>query len=161
MKIKLNMRSTLGNNLVIYDHPKLLIFISPGDKKILSLPKDEFLDKDIFQTQNRMFDYFITKGIMDPAGKKGGAIYKSMEGIYFDSTEYKPLEIVLKVLSDFLEVEKEYHDSATQSYKIYQDQILNPDEEETTELGEIPSEFEKGRRPNNSTYSDTFWGYNL
>ena len=39
--INLNVRKTLGNQLVVFDHPDVDIVIYPESKKILALSKDK------------------------------------------------------------------------------------------------------------------------
>ena len=161
MKIKLNIRKTLDDNLIIYDHPKLLIFVSPKAKKILTTPKSDKIDEEIYLASKKMFDYFVEKGLVDPASVRGGAIYKSTEATYSDSDEVKSLNVVLRVLHDFLKVEKEYYSRALDSQEEYEKHLTDPTDDESTELGEIPQEKEAGTMPRYSTYSDTFYGYAL
>lgn len=161
MKIKLTIVKTLDDNLIISDHPKLIIFISPKANKILATPKAESLDEDIFLSERRMFDYFVSRGIIDPASIKGGAVYKSMEADYFVSQTINSLEAVLKCIYDYLQVEIKYHNEVHASVEDYEDSVLDPSEKDSTELGEFPQEAEAGNMPKYPMYSDTFWGYNL
>ena len=161
MKIKLNIRKTLDNNLIIYDHPKLLIFVSPQSNKILTTPKTEKIDEEIFLASKKMFDFLVEKGLVDPASVRGGAVYKSTEATYADSKELKALNVVLKTLYEFLVVEKEYYNRAMQGKEEFEDELTDPSDENSTELGEIPQKSEDGTMPKYSTYSDTFYGYNL
>lgn len=43
IKVKLNVRKTLDNNIVIYDHPLIDIVIIPSKNKIFTIPKDKML----------------------------------------------------------------------------------------------------------------------
>jgi hypothetical protein len=161
MKVKLKIIKTLDDNLIISDHPKLIIFVSPKANKILATPKAESLDQDIFLSERRMFDYFVSRGIIDPSSIKGGAVYKSMEADYFNSEKVNPLNAVLKCIYDYVQTEIQYHDALNASIENYEDGITDPSEKDSTELGEFPAEDEAGNMPKYPMYSDTFWGYNL
>ena len=106
-------------------------------------------------------DFLVEKGLVDPASVRGGAVYKSTEATYADSKELKALNVVLKTLYEFLVIEKEYYNRAMQGKEEFEDELTDPSDENSTELGEIPQKSEDGTMPRYSTYSDTFYGYNL
>ena len=54
--IKLNIRKTLGNQLVVEDHPDVDIVIYPESKKILALAK-HITNEEVYDTQTDCFYY--------------------------------------------------------------------------------------------------------
>ena len=52
--IKLKVRKTLGNQLVVEDHPDVDIVIYPDSKKILALAK-HVSNEEVYDTQDRLF----------------------------------------------------------------------------------------------------------
>ena len=80
--INLNVRKTLGNQLVVFDHPDVDIVIYPESKKILALSKDKS-SEEVYDTQDRLFKLLRTEGIVEPESIRGGYVYGSMEAQMF------------------------------------------------------------------------------
>lgn len=143
LKIKLNARKTLDGNIIIYDHKHLDIIIIPFKNKILTLPK-KTRSTDSFYVQKRYFDFLKNKGVIVYDSVRGGSVYGSLEAFYPVNKEVDALQVVLLVTKRFLEIDK----SKYQTFDEYQEDVdnmfLEPDDDDSTELGEIPQKEEKG-----------------
>ena len=76
--IKLNIRKTLGNQLVVEDHPDVDIVIYPKSNKILALAK-HITNEEVYDTQDRLFLLLRSEGLIEPESVRSGYVYGSME----------------------------------------------------------------------------------
>jgi|2_EtaG_2_1085320.scaffolds.fasta_scaffold10605_3 hypothetical protein len=144
-KISLNIRKTVDGNLMILDHEELDIVVMPAKNKVVVFPKDEITDST-YPAQDRFFYHLVKKGVIDSNSVHGGNVYGSMEGrivpSYDGSTD--PLEIVVFVIGGFIEEETPYFSLFKKQDKQHIQDLTNPDDEDSTELGEVPHEEKQG-----------------
>jgi len=78
---------------------------------------------------------------------QGGSVYGSLEAQIRQSDKVDVLEMALFLIGKFIEDERPYfmHDKAYE--KELEKYFLEPGEEDSTELGEVPSQGEKGAMP--------------
>lgn len=142
-KAYLNIRKSLDGNLMIFDHEDIDIVVMPQKNKVIAFAKDEMGDH-IYGAQSRLFDFLSKKGVVEIGSVQGGNIYGSLEGTIPPSEESDPVQVVIFTISKFIEEERPYY----RRDKIYNDELernlLEPDEEDSTELGEVPHEPRKG-----------------
>lgn len=146
-KMEMILRKTLDGNFAIYDHFDMDIVVEPEKKQILTLPKNEMSD-DVYAAQDRLFDFLRRKGTIITDSVQSGFVYGSMQGSYPDSKiGADATEVVLYTIGKFLEEEKPYyaHEDALEDAMLEAE--LNPSDEDSTELGEVPQEKEKGTVP--------------
>lgn len=155
--IKLNMRKTLSNNLLVKDHPEFYITISEKNKKIVTFPKKD-IDEFTYDHQKEFFDSLIDKGVIEPESIQGSIIYNGLEGKYVDNYETNSINQVLLAIYDFMVDFKLKHAKYLKYEEDYREYILNPDDEDTTELGEVPAEDQKGSIPKHPFYFGTSYG---
>jgi len=142
--LSMEVRTTLDGNIAIYDHADVDIVVMPETKKVLALPKGEMND-EVYAAQDRLFHYLRGKGVVTEDSVHGGNVYGSMQAKFPESADGRnPVEVVVFSIGKFLEEEKPYymHDAALEA--SLQDRFLEPNEEESTELGEVPQEADKG-----------------
>ena len=147
MKVSLLMRRGLDGRLMIYEHDHIDIVFLPDKMKVVAFAKQDFSDI-IYETQNRLFEFLVNKGMCAPESVQGGNVYGALEGKLLKSKDNLPLEHLLvlnlrKWLDSerpALEMDKAYNDRFT-------DMLTEPEPEESTELGEVPQEEEKGSIP--------------
>ena len=142
--LEMDVRTTLDGNVAIYDHPDLDIVVMPETKKVLALPKYEHND-EVYASQDRLFHFLRGKGVVTEDSIHGGNVYGSMQGKFPDSSDGRnPVEVVVFSIGKFLEEEKPYyaHDAALEA--SLQDRFLEPNSEESTELGDVPHSADKG-----------------
>ena len=143
--VELEARRTLDNNIMIMDHEEIDIIVYPEKKKILALAKDE-LDDKVYETQDRFFKFLAKKGVVDAASIHSGNVYGSLEAGMLESKidGVSNTQMVLLTVENFLDIEKPYYMVSKAYRKAEQDRLLQPDPEETTELGEVPHEETQG-----------------
>ena|SRR3990167_631382 len=147
---KLQIKKTLDGSIIIRDHPDIDIVIIPKQNKILTFPKEE-MNEYVYGSQNIFFHYLVKHGIVKPESVQGGNVYFSIEGKFIEpDSEINMVDVVIYNIGNFLEKEKGYF-KAEEEYKDEIDKrLVDPDVEESTELGEVPQGEKKGSIPRNS-----------
>lgn len=143
LKVKLNARKTLDNNIVIYDHPLIDIVIIPSKNKIFTIPKDE-VTSDTYPAQNRFFKFLDRKGVLIKGTIRSGAIINSLESFYPPNDKIDVMQVIILLTKRFMEKEMEFIDISRNYEENVDDMYVNPEEEDTTELGEVPQKPRKG-----------------
>jgi len=144
LKMKLQIRRTLDGDLVVSDHPDVDIVVQPNNMKIVAFPKTLMSD-EVYATQNRLFDFLQKGGVVTRDSVRGGNVYGALEGVI--GTPTKPVsidEIGVFAIGKFIEEERPtfIYEKAVEEKE--EDRLTEPDVEDSTEMGEIPHEEEKG-----------------
>lgn len=143
-KMEMILRKTLDGNYAIYDHFDLDIVVEPEKKQVLTFPKNEMSD-DVYAAQDRLFDYLRKKGTIITDSVQSGFVYGSMQGSYPESKiGADPTEVVLYTIGKFIEEEKPYYTHSAALDDALLDMETEPSDRNSTELGEVPQEKEKG-----------------
>ena len=142
--IDIAARRTIDGKIIVYDHEDLDIVIMPSELKIVTFPKKIITD-DAYQAQERLFRFLGRKGVILPSTVQSGNVYGALEASLAISNdpEVDPVQVALYLVDKFLDEEEPYF----MDRKIFekdQDRVTDPDEEESTELGEVPHEERKG-----------------
>ena len=137
----LDMRRTLNGDIMVFDHSDIDIIILQEKKKIVAFAKETVSDTT-YGAENRLFSHLRKKGIVQFDSIEGGSIYGSLQGVLLESKEVDPVKMALYEISEWLEEEKPYLENDYND--AMEDSLLFPDEETSTELGEVPHEEEKG-----------------
>ena len=143
IKVKLNIRKTLDNNIVIYDHPLIDIVLIPSKNKVFTVPKDS-ANSDSYPSQNRYFNFLDKKGVLVKGTIRSGAILNSLESFYPPNDKIDVMQVILLLTKRFLDKEMEFINMSKNYDENVEDMYVNPDEEDTTELGEVPQRPRKG-----------------
>ena len=154
-KLSMEIRRTVDGNYIITDHPNLDIVVLPEDMKVLALAKETFGDQ-VYDTQNRLFGFLNQKGVIVYDSVQGGNVYSSMEAVIPESkiSGVDSIQAIIFSIGKFLEEEKPYFEQAQQYIEDEERRLLDPDEETSTELGEVPHETSKGaNRPGMTPYA--------
>lgn len=147
-KVQIAIRKTLDGNLIIQDHQSMNIIIMPSKGKILAMPKSEF-NQDCYTDQDQMFQYLTTAGVVAPDSIIGGNIYGSLQATFPTEKlgDEDPLEVVILNITNFLNKDKSEYAVRKKFIDDLERELLDPDAEDSTELGEIPQEKFKGSIP--------------
>lgn len=141
---ELKIRKSLDGNLMIFDHADIDIVIMPTQNKILTMPKETMTDA-AYGAQNRLFAHLKRKGVIDFASVQGGNVYGSLEAIMSESTEgLNPVKMVLLNVDGFIAEERPYFDFVRSYTDQTQDMFTDPDDFNSTELGDVPHHDTKG-----------------
>lgn len=159
---KLKIRRTMDNNLMISDHPDVDIVLMVASEKIVVFPR-EIISDIVYDVQNRLFRFLTRKGIVNPETVRAGNVYGSMEGVVLGSAEQdRFLPLVVMNISKFIEEERPYFEYIEKYKQMEDDELLDPDAADSTDLGEVPQAAEKGGiRPGYGRVSPYFLSYML
>ncbi len=144
-RIELVARRTLDGNIMILDHEDMDIVIMQQTGKCLSFPKEEMSEK-VYTAQDRMFKHLVKKGIVDPTSIRGGNVYGSLEANILEShiPGVDRVQATLYTIHDYMKEEKPYFKKSEEFDFDRLDHMLRPDEEDSTELGDVPQSDKKG-----------------
>ena len=144
-KVSLKARRSLNGNIMIFDHEDIDIVISTEGKKCVVFPKDQMSDK-VYDAQDRMFKYLVKRGIVDHSSIKGGNVHGSMEAAVLESKipGVDNIQAALYSISEYLNLEKPFFKSSSEFDDERLDHILHPGPEDSTELGDVPQDAQKG-----------------
>jgi len=159
-EFKLNIRRTLNGDLMIFDHNDIDIIILKEKKKIVAFAKDMMSDV-VYGAENRLFNHLRKQGIIAYDSIQGGNVYGSMEGLMLEmkgDKQPETLDYVLYQISEWMNTERPYFESVESYEDMIDNNVLNPDEENSTELGEVPHEEEKGGIRSHGMYSPYYYG---
>jgi|TARA_B110000495_G_scaffold44846_1_gene36916 hypothetical protein len=143
--VSLDVRKTLGGDLVVYDHEDVDIVISPKTKTVVAFAKDEVSDI-VYDAQSRFFDYMVKKGVIKRESVQGGNVYGSMQGDLEEAEAegVDAIQVAILNITKFMEEEAPRFMYQRMYDEQEEEAMTNPDEEDSTELGEVPHKREKG-----------------
>ena len=75
---------------------------------------------------------------------QGGSIYGSMEATYPESTTVDVLQMILLVISGFIQEELKFVNFDKDVEEEYEESLVDPDADESTDIGEVPQSSQKG-----------------
>lgn len=142
-KFDILAREALNGDIMIFEHKDIDIVIMQEKKKIVAFAK-EMLNDNVYGAEKRLFDHLRKTGIVQFDSVQGGSVYGSMEAIVLESKKFDPLKSALVQISEWCKNEKPSEEFLESHDDMMQDNLLNPDDEHATELGEVPHEEEKG-----------------
>lgn len=142
---KFNMlaRESLNGDIMIFEHKDIDIVIMQEKKKVVAFAK-EILNDNVYGAEKRLFDHLRKTGIIQYDSIQGGNVYGSMEAVVLDSEKYDSMKSALVQIHEWCKLEKPSDEFLEAHDDMMHGNILDPDDEYTTELGEVPHEEEKG-----------------
>jgi hypothetical protein len=152
IQFKLNIRRAIDGSYMIRDHPYIDIVFSPSKKKITTYCKMNHVDDDSYTIQSQFYNHMHDAGIVDVARVIGGNIYNSLEcPVLTPVADTSVSDIVILAISKYIEEEKPAYTYMQAVENGEDERLLEPDEEASTELGEVPHAERKGTiRPQNN-----------
>lgn len=159
-KVELDIRRTLDGDIMIFDHADIDIFISSksSPNKISTFPKD-IMSEVVYGAQDRLFKFLVKKGLVRPDTVQGGSVYGSIEAEVLSSEEVNPLRMSIINIEKWIDEERPYFEFVSEQDDIITDRFTDPDEEESTELGEIPHDGSKGSLKKGYNYGPYWQSY--
>ena len=147
IKFKLNIREAHNGDLMIFDHPDIDIIVMVEKMKVVTFAKDLATDI-VYGTSSRLMERLRTKGVIAYETIQGGNVYGSLEGQLLEmknpEKEDMLMPLVLNQISEWIESERPYFETVEDYEQMYDDELTKPDQDESTELGEVPQAAEKG-----------------
>jgi len=130
---ELNARKTLNGDIIVRDHPDVDIVVMVEKKKIVAFPK-ESATNEVYQTQDKLFDFLSKKGIVPPESVQGGNVHGSMEAKIFENEDLNVTHLALMSVAEFVEEERPYFDFMEAFEDHQEDRITDPSEAESSEF---------------------------
>jgi hypothetical protein len=143
--LELNVRKSLNGDLMILEHGELDIVLSPSKNKVIAFPK-ELMSEYVYGAQNRLFTYLRKKGIVIAESIQAGAFYGSFEAMMESpkNEDISASKMALINIHNFIEEERPYFESTEAIISMTDDEFIDPDKEDSTELGEVPQATKQG-----------------
>lgn len=142
-KISLDIRRTLDNNYIIYDHPLFDIVVNPDKNKIVTFEKKKS-KTSAYPHQDAFFDYLKRRGVILPNTVKGGNIFGSIEATYPANKKINVVKVILLNIFMFFKEELPHLMKALDYDFETDNMLINPDAQDSTEFGEVPQQKKKG-----------------
>ena len=145
VRLEMDLRKSMNGDLMIFDHGDIDIVLSPSQNKVFAFPKETMSDL-VYGAQNRLFSHLRKKGLVIPesiqAGAFCGAIEAQMEKPFKE--DLNTAKMTLVNISKFIDEERPYFESTEAIVSMSDDELIHPDKEDSTELGEVPQAAQKG-----------------
>ena len=84
------------------------------------------------------------QGIVDRASIQGGNVFRSLEGVVYESDDVNSMQAAVFVIAEFLQTEAEHDRIADEYEQELEDMYTHPDDRNSTEYGEVPQYAQKG-----------------
>tara|TARA_Y100001937_G_C7101002_1_gene322497 strand:+ start:53 stop:592 length:540 start_codon:yes stop_codon:yes gene_type:complete len=145
VRLELNARQALNGDVMIFDHGDIDIVLSPSTKKVVAFPKETLSDL-VYGAQNRLMTVLMKKGIIKAESIQAGSYFGALEGQILESTnpDINGAKLALINISQFIEEERPYFENTEAIISKSEKELVHPDKEDSTELGEVPQATEKG-----------------
>jgi len=158
--LELNIRKSLNGDLMIFDHGDVDIILSQKNNKVIVFPKDTMSDI-AYGAQNRLFAHLKRRGIIVPESIQAGSFYGSMEATMQEASrpEIVPAKYAIINISKFIDEERPYFERVEAVTTLDKGRITEPNKEDSTELGEVPHEVEKGNIRNSFLRDPYYYSY--
>ena len=161
IKIKLNMRRAMNGDLMIFDHPDIDIVYMIEKKKIVTFAKDLMSDMT-YGTSSRLLERLSKKGLLEFDSIQGGNVYGSLEGKLMEANSQDAKDnyvgLILNQISEWIDTERPYFKAAQQYDNMLDANFADPPDDETTRLGKVPQEVEKGSMMQTSLFGPYYYG---
>ena len=143
--LEMDIRKSLSGDLMIFDHGDIDIILSSAQNKVIAFPKEVTSDY-VYGAQNRLFTYLKKRGIVIPESIQAGSFYGS-----FEATMQKPskeetsaAKLALVNISQFITEERPYFEHTEAIVSMTDDELIDPNKTDSTELGEVPQAVKQG-----------------
>ena len=145
IRLELKIRKSLSGDLMIFDHADIDIVLSSKTNKVTAFPKETMTDM-VYGAQNRLFAFLRKKGIIIAESIQAGSFYGALEGSIEESYDDKinSTKMTLLNISKFIEEERPYFENYEAHVAGVEDNLLEPDKADSTELGEVPEKVKQG-----------------
>jgi len=140
----LKAKKTLDGNIIISDHKDIDIVLRPEMKKIVTFKKDGVNGDIAYGASDRLFSYLFEKGIVDPDKIQGGSTLDSLEATIPETNLQIPIKLIMLSIAKWIEKERPYFEYGEEYEDLINNRVTDPSGEESTELGEVPQDKQKG-----------------
>ena len=142
-KLEMVIRRTMDGDYMIMDHMDVDIIVMPKKMKIVAFPKDLMSDL-VYSTENRLFKFLSKKGLVSISSIQSGAIYGSLEAKLLVGETHDTVKLTLINIQKWIDDERPYFEFIDKFEDMMVDRFVDPDDERSTELGEVPHKDASG-----------------
>ena len=145
ISVEMVARRALNGDIMISEHDLIDIVLSPSKLKVVTFPKT-LSERESYPVQDRYLKLLQKKGVIDNSSIQGGNIFSSLEATISESVIEGVDSLQTAIFATSLFLEQEKPDIAARKH-LQHDLMMhwaNPDEEESTELGQVPQSDRKG-----------------
>ena len=141
--VNLNIRKTLDGDIMVFDHADVDIIIMKEKQKIVAFPKD-IMSEVVYGAQDRLFKFLSQKGLIRMDSVVGGSVYGSIEAGLLPSEEWNSVRLAIINIEKWIDSERPYFEFVEDMEDMHANRLTDPNDEDSTELGEVPHEDTKG-----------------
>ena len=157
--VQLKMSKTLDGALLIKDHDYFDIFITPDKKRILTVPKMG-VGEGVYQHQKVYLDTLTRRGVLKIGTVEGGMVNGTLQSVYVENDNVSTLQAILAETETYMKAYRLENQLAKEYESSIEDRFVNPNDEESTEAGEIEGEENRrGGQADIPYYSYAGYGY--
>jgi len=157
LEFQLMMREALNGDLMIFDHSDIDIVVMTEKKKVVAFAKD-LMTEIVYGAESRLFDHLKKTGIIAYDSIQGGNVYGSLEAKIHEAKKADGIKATLYEISQWIDSERPYMKSSKGHDDMMDDFVLDPNDERSTEFGEVPHEEEKGSIKQHGLFAPYMYG---
>jgi len=158
LDFQLKLRSALNGDLIILDHKDIDIVVQPKNNKVVTFAK-EILSDAVYGAESRLLEFLRKHGIIEYDSIQGGNIYGSLEGKIMESDGTKdPINATLLNIHEWMKTEQSYIQGTSAYEQMQDDALVEPDNKDSTDLGEVPQSAEKGSISTKTIFAPYMYG---
>ena len=141
---KIAVKKSVNGDLMFLSHPHINVIVKPVQNKVLTFAKDNNYTEEAYAAMKRLLTYLADSGLLGFDSIEGGNIYASLQGSLEKPSDGRSiLQLVTFHIGEWLN--KESSEIYDQYYaEEVEEWLLDPTEQDSTELGEVPQEAQKG-----------------
>ena len=157
-KVELNIRKTLDGDIMVFDHADIDIIVMKNKNKIVAFPKD-IMSEVVYGAQDRLFKFLMQKGLIRIDSVIGGSIYGSLQADLLQSEDWNNVRLAIINIEKWIDSERPYFEFEEEFEDMLADRLTDPDDDESTELGEVPHDDSKGSLKPGYNYGPYYQNY--
>ena len=156
--ITLKIKKTLDGNLLIDDHEHMDIVVVSSTNKVMTIPKP-YAEKEAYSYQKEFMYEMFKGGVLVLDSTQGGAKFGVLEASYPNESDVSTLQSLLFRIDKYIKETSSSEVLADEYEQNIEDRFTDPNEEDSTEYGEIPpyEDTPEGQASANTNYN--FYGY--
>ena len=143
IKVRLDIRKTLSGDFIIADHPDIDIVVMPESSKVVAMAK-RLKSGVVYGAQDRLFSLLKKRGLINMGSIRGGNTYGSIEGEIPVTDHPSPIKLIMLNISNWIDDERPYFKALERLEDMEEERLTDPEEEDSTALGDVPHEDQKG-----------------
>jgi len=138
--VKLKARKSLDGNIIISDHQLMDLVLMPAKNKVLIIPHPGF-GQETYYKQKDFYNALSKRGVFS-GPLEGGNVHGVYEAKLGVSEELSSTQVALLEIERYLKQEAVEEGFGEDFDNEIEDRFINPDDENSTDLGEIEPEEE-------------------